>query len=138
MYTVNILKRYADLQQKKLYVDFEYLKDGVQVATEQHEFGLDATLDFIKRYAYGVTKRLEAIDTNLSTITEGELDIATAADIPLTADKVEKNTWFRDFNRLMNAYHLVEMGVFTGNETAYVNLKNTVKNNFKVTYLKDM
>ncbi len=56
----------------------------------------------------------------------------------LTQAEIDKKDWFRDFTRLEQVQKLVTLGALTGSETAVVNLKNRVKDNFKAAYIADM
>ncbi len=140
MYTAKILRKTADKQLKKLYIDFEYLKDGVQVATETREFSLDATLEQITRHALASTKRLEVLDATLDTIPlNTDLDLASVVDVPPTQADIDKRVWFRQFNRLEQLTKLNTLGALKPALVADLDaLKATVSANFKKAYIADM
>ena len=140
MYTAKILRKTADRQLKKLYIDFEYLNDGVQVATETREFPLDVTLTEITRHALNATKRLEVLDATLDTIPVGtDLDLASVGEVAPTAAEIAKQEWFRDFGRLEQVQRLVTLGAFpTAMQADLDALKAKVQTNFKKAYIADM
>lgn len=140
MYTAKILRKTADKQLKKLYVDIAYHLDGgvEPEATETKEFGIEASLTDIARHAKAQIARLEKADANLASIVVGDIDLALAVDVVPTQAELDKQEWFRDFGRLEQVQRLIDLGVLTGSETAVVNLRNKVKTNFKATYVADM
>jgi hypothetical protein len=140
MYTAKILRRTADKQQKKLYVDIAYHLDGgvEPEATESKEFGIEASMTDIAYHAKRQIERLEKADTNLSTITVGDINLSLAVDIVPTTAETDKNEWFRNFSRLEQVQRLIGLGILTGTETQVVNLRNKVKNDFKPAYIADM
>lgn len=140
MYTAKILRRTADKQLKKLYVDIAYHLDGgvTPEATETKEFGIEASLTDIARHAKAQIARLEKADANIAAIVEGDIDLTLAVDVVPTADEIAKQEWFRDFGRLERVQQLIDLGVLTGTETPVVNLRNKVKADFKATYVADM
>jgi len=139
MYTVNILRKTADLQLKKLYIDYEYLNNGIQVATETHEFGLDTTLDQIKRFAISQIKRFEILDANLFLVIEGVLDLSTVVDPVQTQAEIDQQKWFRNFNRLEQLTKLNTLGALRPALVADLDaLKATVATDFKKAYIADM
>jgi hypothetical protein len=140
MYTAKILRKTADLQLKKVYVDLEYLNNGVQVATETREFGLDVTLDQVTRYALNSAQRLEAVELNLGTLPVGtDLDLASVVDVPPTQAELDRRDWFRNFNRLEQLTKLNTLGALRpALVTDLDTLKATVAADFKKAYIADM
>jgi len=140
MYTAKILRKTADLQLKKVYVDLEYLNNGVQVATETREFGLDVTLDQVTRYALNSAQRLEAVELNLGTLPIGtDLDLASVVDVPPTQVELDRRGWFRNFNRLEQLTKLNTLGALRpALVTDLDTLKATVAADFKKAYVADM
>lgn len=141
MYTANILRKTVDLQLKKIYIDFAYHKDGgvEPVATETHEFGIDMTLDQIKRYAQNQMKRFEVADINMALITEGVIDFSTISDALPTQERQDKDKWFRNFNRLEQLTKLSTLGALRpALVTELDTLKTTVATDFKKAYIADM
>lgn len=137
MYTAKVLRKAKDLQIKKLFIDFEYLKDGVQVATEQKDFPLDATLLIISSYANSVIKRLESSDANLDSIPVGtELDLSSVEYVP-TADDTTREAWLADWAKLVSAQKLIDHGVTltTQQQSAVTTIRNRIGSNLKVEYL---
>lgn len=140
MYTAKILRKTADLQLKKVYVDLEYLNNGVQVATETREFGLDVTLDQVTRYALNSAQRLEAVELNLGTLPIGtDIDLASVVDVPPTQVELDRRGWFRNFNRLEQLTKLNTLGALRpALVTDLDTLKATVAADFKKAYVADM
>ena len=138
MYTAKILRKSKDLQLKKVYIDFEYLKDDIQVSTEQKEFHLDITLEQISRYAQNELKRIEAISNNLDLIPVGvKLDLSNVGEYKPTQTEIERDTWLQDWNRLVSAQKLVDHGItLTPQEqNAIQNIKTRLSQNKKIEYL---
>ena len=140
MYTAKILRKTPDKQLKKLYIDFEYIKDDVQVATETREFALDVTLNQITRHALEATKRLEVFDATLDTIPlNTDLDLASVVDVLPTQDELDEQKWFRNFMRLEQLTKLNTLGALRPALVAdLAALKATVATDFKKAYIADM
>ena len=142
MYTAKILRRTVDKQIKRVVVDIAYYLDAAvePTATESHSFALDVTLEQITRYAYNEAKRLEAIDANLASIIEGAaLDIASIVDVVPTQVELDKQAWFRDFNRLEQLTKLNSLGALRANMVVELdNLKTLVATDFKKVYIAEM
>lgn len=140
MYTAKILRRTADKQLKKLYVDIAYHLDGgvTPEATETKEFGIEASLTDIARHAKAQIARLEKADANITAIVEGDIDLTLAVDVAPTAAELTKQGWFRNFGRLEQVQRLITLGVLSGNETPVVNLRTKVQTDFKAAYINDM
>ncbi len=60
------------------------------------------------------------------------------SDEVIPVEVQETNEWVADYRRLTNAQRLVDLGVLTGAEAAFVTLKNKVKTNFKNSYLNNL
>jgi 5-methylcytosine-specific restriction endonuclease McrBC regulatory subunit McrC len=139
MYTVNILRKTKETQLKKLYIDIEYLNNGIKVATETREFSIDATLNQVKRYALNEVKRYETSDANTALIVEGILDLSTVVDVAPTQAEIDKNVWFRQFNRLEQLTKLQTLGALRPALVTDLDaLKATVAADFKKAYIADM
>lgn len=73
------------------------------------------------------------IDTTYST---GQvIDVSEEPAPAPTAAELAKEAWFVDFMKMQDIQKLIDMGVFAGNETKIVNLRNSLKTNFKPEYL---
>lgn len=140
MYTAKILRKTADLQLKKVSIDLEYLNNGVQVATETRDFGLDVTIDQVNRHALSVAQRLEAVESNLASLPVGtDLNLASVAETTPTQEELDKRTWFRNFNRLEQLTKLNALGALRPALMADLDtLKATVAADFKKAYIADM
>lgn len=140
MYSAQILRKTADRQLKKLFIDFNYLKDGVSIATDTKEFQLDVTILEINRYALSALKRLEVLDSTLDTIPVGvDLDLTAAGTPQPTQEETEKNAWFRQFDRLEQLTKLQTLGALRpALEDDLVELRSAVSDGFKKSYITDM
>lgn len=139
MYTAKILRTTANKLTRKLLVDFAYHKDNVvePVSTETKEFGIEASLEDLKRHAAAQIERLEKADTNATTITTGDLDL-TGVKEELTAAEIAKREWFRNFGRLEQIQKLIDLGVLTGQEKPVTDLLAKVQTNFLPAYINEM
>lgn len=141
MYTAKILRRTADKQLKKLYVDIAYHLDGgaIPEATETKEFGIEASMADIARHAKREIKRLEQADANLATIIVGDIDLTGVEDVPPTAAELAKQEWFRDFGRLEALTRLQTLGALPADKVDRLNtLRAKVADGFKPAYIADM
>jgi len=75
---------------------------------------------------------IDEIDTKYAVDTE--VDVAETVVQP-TAEELAQREWAKDYWKLQQVQKLIDLSVLTGNETAVVNLRNKVKNNFQVAYL---
>lgn len=142
MYSAKILRTTSDKQIKRVYVDIAYYLNGATEpeATETKEFALDVTLLQVERYAKNEAARLEAIDTNLVALAAGTvLNFANAVESVETPEDIERNKWFRNFNRLEQLTKLQTLGALKPALVADLDtLRTTVANDFKKAYIADM
>jgi len=136
MYTVKILNKSIQRSAKRIVVNVEFSKNGV-THTEEFSFGLGITLEQINRTIKNYVTALELTESTVDNVEVGNLDLSLISDTQ-TQQEIEKSEWFSDFGKLERANKLVSLGVLTGTEVPFVNLKTKVKNNFKPIYLADM
>jgi len=139
MYTVEIIRRTDDLENKRVLIDVEYQKDGVRISSDQFNFALDVTLDQVKQRANSELKRFISAESNLSTITLGVLDLTTVPTGEQTQAEKDRDAWFRDFNRLEALTKLDKLGALKLALVADLDaLRTKVADNFKKAYIADM
>lgn len=63
------------------------------------------------------------------------VDFVEPTPVVPTAEEMARQTWFADYYKLQQVQKLIDLAVLTGSETAVVNLRKKVKNNFQVSYL---
>lgn len=136
MYTTKIIEKSIQRSAKRITVKVEFTKDNIS-HTEDFTFSLGTTIEQMKRTIGNYVSSLESSESIVDNILLGRLDTSLPPSIS-EQQEVERNQWFSDFGKLERANKLVSMGILTGNETPYVNLKTKVKNNFKASYLTDM
>lgn len=86
-------------------------------------------------FLHWVNSRLASLNTADELEAEDNLD--QEVDVtPAVVTPTAKELWYQDLGKLQFAKNLVDLGVLTGNETAYTNLQNKVKTDFDVTYLQ--
>ncbi len=139
MYTVEIIRRTDDLENKRVLIDVEYQKDGVRISSEQFKFALDVTIDQVKQRANSELKRFISAENNLSAITLGVLDLTTVPTGVQTQAELEKDEWFRDYSRLESLSKLNELGALRPALVPDLEaLRTKVTDNFKKVYIADM
>lgn len=139
MYTAKIVRKYVQMETKRLLVDVEFCKDDALFYSEQFAFSLDTKVEQVLRRIASEVKRFEAVDANLATITIGDLDLSSVAEVPPTAAEIAKQEWFRDFGRLEQVQRLGALGAFpAAMQTDLDALKTKVQTNFKKAYIADM
>jgi len=139
MYTAEIKRKTVDLDNKKVFIDVEYQKDGVRVSSEQFVFALDVTLEQIKQRINSELKRFISGEINLAEITEGVVDLSTVPTGVQTQAEIDKQEWFRDFGRLERVLRLQEVGGMPAAwGTDLVALQAKVVAGAKKAYIADM
>jgi len=75
---------------------------------------------------------------NVQSVEAGTLDLTEPEPTPepkKTATELAKEAWDADWQKLQAIQPYIDAGVFTGQETNIVNLRNKVRSGFKPAYL---
>jgi hypothetical protein len=115
----------------EVHVDFT---DGVKVVTESCIPQDKAGFEFWVKSRLDTFNGGEVIDTEYAV--DEPVVIPTPPTPPEpTAEELASREWHKNFLILQDLKKLVDVGVFTGNETQIVNLRNKVRNDFLPVYL---
>lgn len=113
---------------------------SVKVIAVKGETTLERTFSGItsREGLKGAVKNWLANYENLKTMEAGTLDLSDPTPEPepeKTQAELDKEAWDADWAKLQAIQPYIDAGVFTGQETVIVNLRNKVKTNFKPAYL---
>ena len=133
MFTAIKLGDTIDKQTQRRIITVKFT-DGVSEFNKDFQFKIDETVTNIKK---AVGAYLNEINFVPETIPNGTLDTSIPAEVTPTKTQAEidKENWQTDRETLRQTMELVRDGVFTGAETAIVNLQAKVKAGFKQSYL---
>jgi len=134
MYTATKLGGTVDRQTRQIIVTVRFA-DGESQFDRDFKFGLNTTVEEQKLL---VKRFLDDLNKPTVSFADGEVDFTGVVESTPTQAELDKQEWFRDFNRLERVQILIDLTVLTGNETAVTNLRNKVKTNFKPAYIADM
>lgn len=137
MWSANIIKKDIDVINQAIIILVRFSATDKSF-DKKLVFGATITLEEVKRRIKQEITRLEQAEDN-ADILEGAVDLTgVTTDIPQTQAELDKQEWFRDFERLKKVQELINLSVLTGNEAAVTTLKNKVTTNFKAAYIADM
>lgn len=136
MYTAHLISEGVEKTTGSVYWRVEFT-DGVETIAKQYRFALDSDISERKKT---VNKELEVLNRPVETATVGALDFSDIADTkPIaTQAEIDKQDWFRDFERLKKVQDLINLGVLTGTEPAVTTLRTKLTTGFKPAYIADM
>lgn len=137
MYTVIITGKTLNRLQNSLVVNIDVTTNG-ETFPVNLSLASNSTFVDVQRAIKRYIERLEAADTAIAAITEGAIDLATVSEETQTQAQIDKVNWFANFRKLEQVQKLITLGALTGNETQVVNLRNSVKDDFKPAYIADM
>lgn len=140
MWNAEIINKDVDVVNQTVIVLVRFTTAG-KAYDKKIGFGPTVTLEEVKRRIKQEIVRLETTDASEDAITLGAVDLTgvTTQDV-VTQDELDKQTWFRDFERLQKAQKLIDLGVtLTAQQnSALNNLRTQVGTNFKTIYFNDM
>jgi hypothetical protein len=134
MYTATVDANAIDRASNQRIITVSFTNGTVSF---QHtfRFGLDITLDVIKRTIKQFADRLAAAEADTS-VTPGALDLSDVADPTPTVDQLARDDWFSDWRDLQWAKTLRDHGVEILTAIQYTALQNKVRTGFRAEYIR--
>lgn len=129
MYTAKIIKKEVIENLLTLTVEFT---NGTDIVVEKCKPQDKAGFE------HWVKSRITSLNTLDELKTEdnvGKEVLITEPVVKKTEEELAKEVWDINWSKLQAIQPYIQAGVFTGSETAIVNLKNKVKSGFKPEYL---
>lgn len=130
MYTAKLIGDTKNIDLRRRMVNIEFT-NGVTTFNKEFQFRIDEDVVTIKK----------SVKSYLDELNFTPQDVGDLTNIPepvveeKTVAKLAKEAWDADWGKLQAIQPYIEAGVFTGSETAIVNLRNKVKSGFKPEYL---
>lgn len=136
MYTATLQKAEVVKGEGKVNTIVE-ITDGVTTFTKSFVVGLREpnVLAKVAQQAKHFIEGLENADAAVAAVPLGVLDLASVPTTIATQAELDRNAWIINYNRLLAASKMVELGIFTDTQPQYVALKNKVAADFKPAYL---
>ena len=132
MFTATITSKSFALGNMQVYVDFS---NGTTTVTRIYNIYSERNL---KNEIRNEIARLNELETFSEVLPVGAYDHAENI-VPPTQDELDKNKWFRDFNKLQQLTKLNELGALRPNAvSSLTDLRATVSADFKQAYIADM
>lgn len=132
MWTASLTNKHR--KEDKVFVEITYT-DGTNTFVKGHRFSGNVTISDVQSTARNEIAKLNKLDTNFDTLSEGKVDITAPAPDDPTQEQLDAAQWEADFNKLRKGKLLVDLGIIASDSPAYVNLKTKVANNFQISYL---
>lgn len=140
MWNAEILNKDVDVINQTVVVLVRFTTTG-KAFDKKIGFGPTVTLADVKRRIKQEIERLQTAETSDDAIAIGVVDLTGVTSQEVVEQvELDKQAWFRDFERLQKAQKLVDLGVpLTAAQTTALNaLKSQVGANFKAAYFNDM
>ena len=134
MYTATITGKSIQRAARQVVVDVEF-SDGASTFSHKFTFAFDVSFDTVKQAIKQYISKLEQIDANISTITDGAVDLTGVSDGALTQAEKNKQLWIERDALKEKVDTAIAKGYLTGTEVKVKQLKTWLKNNFKPEYL---
>ena len=113
------------------------LSDGVTTFTKVFTIGLRESdvMEAVKRQVKHFIEGLENADQKVAPVATGVLDLTAVPSSVATQAELDRNVWIDNYQRLVGAKKMLDLGIFTETEPKYVALKDKVVNGFKPSYI---
>ncbi len=133
MFTATITKKNFAEGVMQVVVDFS---NGTQTVSKAFNVSSENNL---KGDVRNELRRLNELEVFAQALPLGVYDATETPGTPMTQEEIDKNKWFRDFNKLERLTKLNDLGGLRPNIVADLEaLKEKVATDFKKAYIADM
>lgn len=130
MYTAKLIGDTKNIDLRRRMVNIEFT-NGTATFNKEFQFRIDEDIVTIKKSVKSYLDELNFTPEDVGDLSDIQEPVAEEK----TAAELAKEAWDADWSKLQAVQPYIDAGVFTGSETAIVNLRNRVKSGFKPEYL---
>lgn len=135
MYTATIESKTIDKPNRQFVVTVVFTHTNGETLSEVFRFGFDITFEQMKRQIKLRKEALEQLESNVSNVIEGAVDLSTVPDTAPTQAELDKMLWVQRDYLYEQVLKAIEKGYIQPNAPKVLQLKSWLTNNFKPEYI---